>query len=73
MRVIDIGICAINSANQIGNKSVMSGPFFTEKGSLFKQYLYEIRRVEGLRTEFVDTDFYNVSQNCRLNYHARYY
>jgi hypothetical protein len=68
VRVTDIEICAVNSANQIGNKTVLSGPFFTEKGSLYKQYLNEIRRVEALRTEFVDTDFYNVSRD--LFYHA---
>jgi hypothetical protein len=60
-KIIDINIKAVNSAGLVGEETALLEHRMTLEGSAFKKYTFEIRRVESLKSEFVDTDFYNVS------------
>ena len=59
-KIIDISIKAVNSAGLVGEETSLLDHRMTLEGSAFKKYTFELRRVESLKTEYVDTDFYNV-------------
>ena len=59
-KVIGISIKAVNELNVVSEETALLEPRHTTEGSLFKKYMFEIKRVESLKTDLVDTDFYNV-------------
>lgn len=44
----------------VGEETGLLDHRMTTEGSEYKKCLFEMQRVESLKTEFVDTDFYNV-------------
>ena len=66
-KVIGISIKAVNEMNQVSEETSLKEHRMTTAGSDYKKCLFEIQRVESLKTELVDTDFYNVCR-CRMLY-----
>ena len=59
-KVIDINIKAVNELKVVGEEAKLLEAKMTTAGSEYKKCLFEIQRVESLKSDLVDTDFYNV-------------
>lgn len=58
-KIVAISIKAVNELNQVSEMTSLKEHRMTTEGSAYKKCLFEIQRVESLKTDLVDTDFYN--------------